>query len=161
MAKDKKSKGVLPQKNVHLRLAYLHQATTYLERHGRTNNVSGEDSRDNVEAGSSQTRYLASHLKGVSRKSVMRLQKRIKRSFCKGCDELLIPGKTSFEATENLSKNAAKPCADVLVVKCGTCGTIKRFPIGAGLPQRKGREQKSKDGMIQPEDAQKLVPVIQ
>lgn len=136
MAKEKKAKGALPQRNVHLRLAYLHQAALYLKSQRHTgNNV--EETSEAVEDGSSQLRYLVSHLKGVSRKSVIRLQRDIKRSLCKGCDELLMSGKTSVEVIENRSKNAAKPCADVLVVKCRTCGTAKRFQIGAVSQQRK------------------------
>lgn len=134
MAKDKKTKGALPHKNIHLRLAYLHQAATYLE------SQSSQNALDSPACGSSQLRYLISHLKGVSRKSVMRLHKDIKRSICKGCDELLVPGKTSVEFMENTSKNAAKPCADVLVVKCRTCDTTKRFPIGADSRRSRKRD---------------------
>lgn len=131
MAKDKKAKGQLPQKNVHLRLAYLHQAATYLENQ-RSQNISVDHSN-----GSSQLRYLISHLKGVSRKSVMRLHKDIKRSLCKGCDELLIPERTSIQVVENRSKNAAKSWADVLVIKCCTCDTVKRFPVDPGIREKR------------------------
>lgn len=142
MAKEKKAKGALPQRNIHLRLAYLHQAAIYLESQRHRGSDIEETSKD-VEDGSPQLRHLVSHLKGVSRKSVVRLQRDIKRSLCKGCDEILISGKTSVEMMENRSKNAAKLGAGVLVVKCRTCGTVKRFPVGVESQQRKTKDAES------------------
>lgn len=142
MAKDKKTKDSIPQRSVRLRLGYLHQAAEYLANskttlpENTTTSKIGSDetiTEGRFQASSTRTRFLISQMKGVSRKSVIRLQKEIKRSVCKGCDELLCKGKTSLEKTENMSKNGAKPWADVLVVECQTCGTSKRFPIGARL----------------------------
>lgn len=140
MAKSKKTKGSIPQRNVHLRLAYLHKAALYFSSASTStaNQSIPDDSltennpptSGDAEPDHEQTRYLVSQLKGVSRKSVIRLQKEIKRTVCKGCDEIQLGGVTSIESVENKSKGCAKPWADILVVRCRTCGTEKRFPVG-------------------------------
>lgn len=147
--KDKKANASIPQKSVHLRLAYLHEATTYLRNASQSSTPQAKQTqesamaeedlvfRDYAEA--AQIRYLMSQMKGVSRKAVIRVQREVKRSVCKGCDEMLSNGSTSLETTENKSKDGAKSWADVLVVKCLNCGTSKRSPVGAHLlKQREG-----------------------
>ncbi|KAK5942078.1 hypothetical protein PMZ80_006031 [Knufia obscura] len=135
MAKEKKAKGSMPNKNVHLRLSFLHQAASYLAHNAggpaelRGNEETDANSRSvkRPRPHTAQTRHLLSHMKGVSRKSVIRLQKDVKRTVCKGCDQLL-DDQSSTRTVENKSKGGAKPWASVLVVKCNTCGTAKRFP---------------------------------
>lgn len=134
---EKKAKGSLPNKNVHLRLSFLHQAAKYLSESATQINPP-RTRRDDNEAegglgkpGNAQARYLTNHMKGVSRKSVVRLDKAVKRSICKGCDELLANNHTARESIENRSKCGRKTWADVLVVECERCGTLKRFPVGA------------------------------
>lgn len=139
MTKEKKSKTTsLPQKNVHLRLAFLHQAAFHLADKARSNkqtttDVSGNDTlpRKPPKTSTAQPRYLINQMKGVSRKSVIRLDKNIKRSICKGCDESFVEGESVASTIENQSTNCSKPWADVLIVKCGTCGISKRFPVGS------------------------------
>ncbi|PGH07467.1 ribonuclease P protein subunit RPR2 [Blastomyces parvus] len=76
------------------------------------------------------SRYLASQLRGVSLKSQLRLSRDIKRSICKRCDSLLIPNSTCMETVENASRGGSekKPWADVRVVRCNSCGYMKRYP---------------------------------
>lgn len=150
MTKEKKSKTAsLPQKNIHLRLAFLHQAASHLADKGRsdartTSGVSKDSALEpnaRSEISVAQPRYLINQLKGVSRKSVIRLDRNIKRSVCKRCDELLLDGRNSARKIENMSASCSKPWADVLIVKCGTCGTSRRFPVGASqLAQKSARE---------------------
>ena len=64
-------------------------------------------------------------------KSQIRLSPAIKRSLCKRCDALLVSGSDSTSRLENKSRGGKKPWADVLVVTCNSCGTVKRFPVGA------------------------------
>lgn len=146
MAKEKKSKNAsLPQKNVHLRLAFLHQAASHLvdrmqnDRHQipRTEDNDAPVSKTLLGVSVTQPRYLVNQMKGVGRKSVIRLHKHTKRSVCKRCDELLVDGKNAVREVENKSRNQSKPWADVHVVKCLTCGTSKRFPIGADCLNQK------------------------
>lgn len=73
-------------------------------------------------------RQYISQMRGVSLKSQLRLPQDIKRSVCKRCDILLVPGVNCTEETENLSRGKKKPWADVRVVRCTSCGTTKRFP---------------------------------
>lgn len=151
MTKEKKSKTTsLPQKNIHLRLAFLHQAASHLADKSRSDTLTTTEASKNStlepiarsETSVAQPRYLINQLKGVSRKSVIRLDRNIKRSICKRCDELLLDGKSSSKQIENRSASRrSKPWADVLVVKCETCGTSKRFPVGASqLVQKPARE---------------------
>lgn len=140
MTKEKKSKTTsLPQKNVHLRIAFLHQAASHLAQKARsdtqiTTDVGGNGTqpRKTPKTSIAQPRYLINQMKGVGRKSVIRLDKNIKRSICKRCDEFFVEGENAASTIENKSTNCSKPWADVLVIKCGTCGTSKRFPVGSG-----------------------------
>lgn len=89
------------------------------------------------------TRMMLSYIKGISRKGQIRLSPSMKHSMCKRCDILLVHGRTSTQRLENRSREGKKPWADVLVVTCNSCGTAKRFPIGAKRqPNRKDRPGK-------------------
>lgn len=77
------------------------------------------------------SRQLLSHVRAVSLKGVVRLTPDIKHSICKRCDGLLIRGSTAKVDLENKSRDGRKPWADVLNVSCITCGSAKRFPVGA------------------------------
>ncbi|RYP05947.1 hypothetical protein DL765_009671 [Monosporascus sp. GIB2] len=69
----------------------------------------------------------------------------MKHTICKYCDTLLVEGDTSTSFVENQSKGGKKPWADVLVVKCNTCGGLKRFPVQAPRQKRRPiREAESK-----------------
>jgi len=52
----------------------------------------------------------------------VRLPKNIKRSFCKNCNTLLVPGKTSIIRLNRREKTVR--------VKCLVCGKIYRYPYG-------------------------------
>lgn len=143
MAKSKTSKGgnpTVPQRHLHSRLSYLHQAANFLattERHvpSGSANSSGPSSvkivdgaRDGNGQGFESTRLL-SHLRGVSRKTQIRLTPKVKHTICKRCDSLLIPGKSSHAEVVNLSTGGDKPWADVFEIRCHRCGAVKRFPM--------------------------------
>jgi ribonuclease P protein subunit RPR2 len=74
--------------------------------------------------------FYVSHLRSIAKKNVLRLDPAVKRTICKRCEALLIPGVSSRERIENQSKGGKKRWADVLVVECNACGTVKRFPVG-------------------------------
>lgn len=171
MAKDK-SRGI-PNRHLHSRISYLHQAAQYLANHSSTpQNVSKVGDQPNepsteftksrnagteaVEPGSTkgaddsalrqhakvsgQALRLSSQLLWVSQKSKVAVSRDIKRSICKCCKELLIPGKTAIHRMENKSKGGRKPWADVLVVECQRCGFQKRYPVGQQRqPKKKDR----------------------
>ncbi|PVI05839.1 Rpr2-domain-containing protein [Periconia macrospinosa] len=134
MAKDKppKTKGV-PNKHLHARTTFLYQAATYLTLHSATG--------ASASVPSSLALQLGSDLQIVSRKSQVRLSADLKRTICKTCNTVLIPGRTATHTVENDSKGGKKPWADVLVVGCTFCGAKKRFPVGATKQQSKAERK--------------------
>ncbi|WPG97977.1 Hypothetical protein R9X50_00076000 [Acrodontium crateriforme] len=88
--------------------------------------------------------YLASHLQQISRKMQIRLDTKVKHTLCKICHSTLIDGKTSEVFVENFSLGGKKHHADVLVLKCKTCGETKRFPIGSERQLRKSERAERK-----------------
>ena len=149
MAKAKGSKGrSVPHKHLHARLSYLHQASSYLSlanhnhKKGSTKKRSSQSISEEEELSHSrqtssdyaQSRHLLNQLRAVSLKAQIRLAPQLKHTICKRCNSLLVAGKTSTERITNESKGRAKDCADVLVIECLFCGTVKRFAVG--LPKR-------------------------
>ncbi|KIW27283.1 uncharacterized protein PV07_07036 [Cladophialophora immunda] len=149
-SKPPKKDSQVPQKHLHSRLSYLHQAATYLATVGSHNGQqkatkSAECTwsvadRDLTNQGSVEATRLLMHLRGVSRKSQIRIAPRVKHSICKCCDVLLIPGETMTEKLANPSKGGRKSWADVYEIHCDKCGTIKRFPCRRKSNQT-GREE--------------------
>ncbi|KAL8934093.1 MAG: hypothetical protein Q9211_005410 [Gyalolechia sp. 1 TL-2023] len=82
-------------------------------------------------------RVMLSHVKGISKKSQLRLSSSMKHSICKRCHVLLVNGRNSTQRVENRSRGAKKPWATVLVITCNSCDTAKYFPIGATRPPKK------------------------
>lgn len=142
----KGEKGVAGGVHSHIRarMAYLHKAAMYLQSHPKperstvtqkTDNKSldAEDNEDKA----SQTKHAIkatiprqyiSQMRSIAQKTQQRLSQDTKRGFCKRCDLLLVPGETCTEEILNESKGRRKPWADVLVVRCKACETVKRFP---------------------------------
>ncbi|KAI1392414.1 Rpr2-domain-containing protein [Hypoxylon trugodes] len=89
------------------------------------------------------SRRFVTDLRAASLKSQIRLSPTMKHTICKFCDSLLIEGETSTSTVENKSKDGKKPWADVLIVKCHTCGGLKRFPVQA--PRQKRRPVREKE----------------
>lgn len=93
----------------------------------------------------SSTRVMLSHIRGIAKKGQIKVSPSIKHSICKRCHLLLIDGRNSTRRVENQSREGKKPWADVLVITCGCCGALKRFPVGAKRqPRRKERLGKAK-----------------
>ncbi|OSS50034.1 hypothetical protein B5807_05127 [Epicoccum nigrum] len=159
MAKDKdklpKAKGV-PNKHLHARTSFLYQAATYLTLQSSVNvnvNVNVKEAESSgavpldsdskagrVHQPSPLALQLGSDLHTVSRKAQLRLSIDLKRSMCKSCHTILVPGQTAAQTIENESKGGSKPWADVLVVSCNVCGSKRRIPVGARR-QRKKRDR--------------------
>ena len=143
MAKEKKTKtkAALPNKNVHLRLAFLAQAAEYLNSNEVSLNVMGQkrEIKNTTRAESQrQVRYLTGQMRSIGRKSVIRLSQQQKHQICKVCDQLLIPGQTATTSISNSSKNGKKSWADIEVITCNACCSVKRFPVGKTLQQQAG-----------------------
>lgn len=93
-------------------------------------------------------RHLLTHLRGICLKSQVRLSQDIKRSICKRCNVLLVPGKTCAARVENASKGGKKEWADVYVVRCLGCGGVKGFPVGMRQKGRGERGVGKEDGKV-------------
>lgn len=84
--------------------------------------------------------YLyGSQLRAISRKGQVALSQDLKRSLCRVCNGPLIQGQTCTEHLENRSRGGRKPTADVKILHCSTCGTNKRFPVGARRQLKKSK----------------------
>ncbi|XP_033631272.1 ribonuclease P protein subunit p21-like [Asterias rubens] len=68
----------------------------------------------------SLARFYITTMKNVAKKSVLRIHPGIKRTICKRCDLLLIPGLTSKVRSRGKRQKH-------LVVTCIECGGVKRF----------------------------------
>lgn len=97
------------------------------------------------------SRGLLADMRAVSLKVLIRQRPELKRSVCRYCDTLLLAEGTSGGGScdvvvENASRGGRKPWADVLVVRCRTCGGAKRFPVGEPRTKqlRKGLREKQK-----------------
>jgi ribonuclease P protein subunit RPR2 len=148
--KAKGSQGVA-NKHMHARVAFLHQAATYLATQSVHSNSNAENDgtrhveyEPNHRGGPGRehlvgrpSSYLASQLKQVALKSQIRLHHTIKHTTCKVCDAILLDGKTCRRRIENASRGKKKPHADVLVIQCSSCNAEKRFPVGAQRQQSK------------------------
>ena len=157
MAKEKppklKMKGV-PNKHLHARTTFLYQAATYLTlqsgpREVVTDSTKGQTSYSEnspLDGTTSLALELGSQLHTVSRKGQVRLSAEMKRSICKCCNTVLIPGRTATQAIVNDSKGGKKPWADVLVINCTFCGSTKRFPVGAKRQKRKAERCNKLEG---------------
>lgn len=66
----------------------------------------------------------------IAKKTVSKVSPEVKRTICKKCHTLLIPGLTMSMYIENLTKGAQNEKGDVFVNKCLLCGKCKRFPVG-------------------------------
>ncbi|THW08322.1 Rpr2-domain-containing protein [Aureobasidium pullulans] len=136
-----KAKSV-PNKHLHARIAFLHQAATHLALH-RPPIARSESTDANVRLQQhGLPLLLAAQLKAVSLKAQIRLSHDVKRSICKVCTTPLMPDTTSETRIENMSRASKKPHADLLVIRCRNCQTEKRFPIGA-TRQKKKAERKA------------------
>ena len=147
MAKDKqpKPKGV-PNKHLHARTTFLYQAATYLTlRAGAPQQFETKKTPEGLHAPQTHSGLalqLASDLHAVSRKGQVRLSSELKRSICKTCYTVLVPGRTATQTIENESKGGRKSRADVVVIECTFCSTKKRFPVGATRQKKKSKRSK-------------------
>lgn len=132
------------QSHIRARMAYLHKAAIYLQTHPKpetkTTTQNMDNNNDDVEANENKAsqpksiiqatipRQYITQMRSIAQKTQQRLSQETKRGFCKRCDLLLIPGVTCTEEIQNESKGRRKPWADVLVIRCKACETVKRFP---------------------------------
>lgn len=147
-------------KHLNSRICFLHQATKYMASIALDEvGVNAEDDasstrksvnrqipatspsrqdRINTEAQRLACGY-ARQMRAVAKKTTIRLAREVKRSLCKRCNTLLHPGTTSHQYLDNPSRGGRKSHAEVLVIRCQVCSTIKRFPSGTRQVRRSDR----------------------
>lgn len=166
----KKQSGSVPNRAIYSRLSYLYQAAAYLKSRdvSQTLEQPQPPQDENCQPRSHTTdkphelrgdihavtsRRLLSDLRAASLKTQIRLDPAVKRTICKYCDTLLVEGVSCHSFIENKSKGAKKPWADVLALKCQTCGGKKRYPVSAARqkrrPFRDGKEKGQETGALQ------------
>lgn len=169
MAKSKGQPGV-QNRIIYSRASYLYQAANYLsncadsaenapsstEEPSKPQHSVQDQHGKQQKALENMSRIVMIDMRAVSLKAQIRQSPALKRTVCKFCDTLLVEGRSCSSMVENLSRGGRKPWADVLVIKCKTCGNVKRFPVDAPRQKRKshrsvesntrhGKQQKSVD----------------
>lgn len=156
MAKQKPAARV-QNRPIYSRMSYLYQAAAFLAQQkeevglSRTGAAGAETKTHEDGANGVMARRLLSDLRAVSLKTQIRIDPSIKRAVCKFCDSILVEGQSCTSVVENKSKNGRKPRADVLVLKCGTCGHEKRFPVSS--PRQKRRPLRGMESSTAPLDS--------
>ncbi|RLV95522.1 Ribonuclease P protein subunit rpr2 [Spathaspora sp. JA1] len=124
--KDNKKKNNaknVPHRDNYARISYLYQLSNHLTS---THPI--------------LARGITRNMDLVGKKTVSKSSPNLKRTICKQCHSILIPGLNMTMYIENLSKEK-RAINDVLVWKCD-CGKCKRFPVGKGenivFPDRDG-----------------------
>ncbi|KAH3672100.1 hypothetical protein WICPIJ_010144 [Wickerhamomyces pijperi] len=121
----------LANKDSFLRLSYLHQSTNLL------NSVASQSSS---EVDFSPLQQMVTHtLHHTSLRSQAKLDPNVKRTYCKKCHTLLIPGLTM--RMELMDEGKLSEC---LVWRCEKegCGAVRRFPVGRKSRKNKGNNKK-------------------
>lgn len=150
MAKQKGPPGI-QNRHIYTRASYLYQAANYLAKCVPENNhdVQKKETKSSGETHSGTTntdqqrkamlnmsRQTVADMRSVSLKAQIRQSPALKRTICKFCDTLQVEGQTCESIVENQSKGGRKPWADILVIRCKTCGNSKRYPINAPRQKR-------------------------
>jgi len=149
----------VPNRHLYARASFLCQAAALLAtssaKEGERDGGAMTDAVRRAEGPLLQgmSRRMANDMRAISLKTQMRMSPGLKRTVCKFCDALLVEGETSTSAIENKSKGGRKPWADVLIIRCSTCGGEKRFPVESRRQPRKPHrprnllmQETSKDG---------------
>lgn len=130
--KDKKSNSItskqIANRDNFARLSYLYQLSNQFITSPKTSSATTAPNDDST-LQTLLARGYDRNLDLLSKRTLSKISPSVKRSMCKKCHMLLIPGMTVSVRIENNSKTQdAKN--DILVNKCLTCGECKRFPIG-------------------------------
>eukprot|EP00123_Amoebidium_parasiticum_P000739 comp11626_c0_seq1/m.6131 comp11626_c0_seq1/g.6131 ORF comp11626_c0_seq1/g.6131 comp11626_c0_seq1/m.6131 type:complete len:376 (-) comp11626_c0_seq1:615-1742(-) len=114
MSKPKgQGKGInVPNREAYERMNYLYQAAHYALSSTQPPNVQ-------------LARHYCTTLKNIAKRLVLRLDPNIKRSICKRCNCLLVPGLTSTVRLQSHRETHT-------VVTCKECGYVRRYNMREG-----------------------------
>ncbi|XP_052791088.1 uncharacterized protein LOC128225098 [Mya arenaria] len=101
----------IPQEDIHKRLSFLYQAA-YQTLKSKNNNAG-------------LCRYYINTLKLIARKNCIALHPNIKRTICKRCNMLLVPGLSSLIRLKHKRQKMS-------TITCTECGTVKLYVNAQG-----------------------------
>ena len=104
----------VPQRDNYGRVSFLYQVLAHLAQNPKFKTLS---------------RAFAKNVDLLSKRTVLKMTPGLKRTLCKKCHNILIPGLTMEIRLENNSRDK-KPSCDILVYRCLLCKSGKRFPVG-------------------------------
>ncbi|PBK74610.1 Rpr2-domain-containing protein [Armillaria solidipes] len=108
----------VPNKDIIQRLNFLYQASVYL------NGVPSQSPpRRKRVTTSDLSRSYVSSMKIVGQKTVVKMDPSVKRTICKGCNTILVPG-----STVTIRANKSPSHGHLMVYTCTQCKTTRRIP---------------------------------
>jgi ribonuclease P protein subunit RPR2 len=129
--KKQKNGTTIPNLASFERMNFLYQAShllmnVHLQLKAQDSAEAGIKTRSTVVDSLDLSRHYVQTMSKIASKSVLRLHPDLKRTFCKYCHTLLIPGETCQVRTANQRKQAH------LVVTCLHCGKFCRYMLTHG-----------------------------
>ena len=110
-----------------VRMEFLYRAA-HLVNGVSNENTSKHKPKESSPRSQNAKRILSTHLTqlmvGIGRKAVQRASIEVKRTICKGCRNILLPGKNAA-----VSYNVSSKHKKELKFICEQCRTQKRFPL--------------------------------
>ncbi|KAI0773904.1 RNAse P Rpr2/Rpp21/SNM1 subunit domain-containing protein [Fomes fomentarius] len=121
------------------RINFLYQASTYLNtiaqwtplNHGQVYHKDRGKTRNSIrnpQNTSELSRSYVSTMRIVGQKAMVRMDPSIKRTLCKKCDTILVPGSTS-----SVRIKTRRGHGQIVTYTCHTCGTVRRIPAAPVL----------------------------
>ena len=108
MGKNGKNINVAREKATEtaIRMNFLYQAA-----HAILNDTPKKNSTKNEKSNQIVAAYYSNLLVGIGLKSVLKCSKELKRTICKGCRGLLVPGKTAIVFVKSRQKKIGSLCS--------------------------------------------------
>ncbi|RIB24048.1 RNAse P Rpr2/Rpp21/SNM1 subunit domain-containing protein [Gigaspora rosea] len=115
--------GQVLHRELYQRMNFLYQAATLMTT--ITTSAPTNTSTNTKKSLIPLSRFYISTMKSIGTKQVLRIDPSIKRTLCKRCDSVLLPGVTS----QIRIKSKPEP---QLQMMCTQCGTARGYPIRKG-----------------------------
>ena len=119
-----------------LRMDFLYRAAHFIN--GISSNKTQAQSKNQTESITKKNakRIVSTHLTqlmvGIGRKAVQRASIEVKRTICKGCRNILLPGQNA-KCIYTKSSNKSKQLQTI----CYQCRTKKKFPMQKRVPKNR------------------------
>ena len=117
-----------------LRMDFLYRAAHFVN--GISSKQKHSTNKSETPAKKNAKRIVSTHLTqlmvGIGRKAVQRASVEVKRTICKGCRNILLPGQNA-KCTYTKSANNSKQLQTI----CYQCKTKKKFPMRKREPKNR------------------------